>query len=167
MTISPRLSVRNVAAAPLITAMGSVVDDFARANSKLRIQLDQAPHLFYDIARDLVAHVAFEESVLIPYWKRLDAAQQERAPWPTVFGYTAYAVIPRLSADHDRYVRVVADMPELPASLAAALHDHVHLMQNTIFPRIIDLEALRASSCSFEQRFLYSRIHSRRLCPKL
>src|SRR5688500_17517360 len=119
MMISPHVSIRNAATAqlPSMTAVGSVVDAFAHANSNLRMQLDEAPPSFYDSARDLVAHVEFEESVLIAYWKRLDAAQQGRTPWPTVFGYTAYAVIPRLSADHDRYARVVSDMPELPSSL--------------------------------------------------
>lgn len=132
---------------------GDSLLQLASANSQLRVALENLAEPLGELARDLVTHIAFEERVFMPYLKKLEQAQERHRPFPTLFGYTAHAVVPRLIGEHDRFARVLSEAENVPPDVITALHRHIHLMSNIVFPHILDVEADRNSACSFESRF--------------
>jgi len=115
---------------------------------------------FEEIAAEMTSHMAKEERVLFPYIKALAVAKREGGPAPRApFGSIAnpirmmeaehqaagdtMAAIRRLSQDYappaDACTTYQVTYKEL-AAFEADLHRHVHLENNILFPRALDLE---------------------------
>lgn len=115
---------------------------------------------FDEIAAEMTNHMAKEERMLFPYIKALAASAREGTPAPRApFGSIAnpirmmeaehqsagdtMAAIRRLSRDYtppeDACTTYQVTYKEL-AAFEADLHRHVHLENNILFPRALDLE---------------------------
>jgi len=109
---------------------------------------------------ELFAHMAKEENALFPYLVKMEAAFREgRTAPPAMFG-SVEVPISRMLADHDdagelaaRIRALSADFhpPEDACSTYRALyqgledferdlHQHVHLENNILFPRALEME---------------------------
>lgn len=116
--------------------------------------------LFGAVAQELQAHMFKEERVLFPYIEQLDGAARLQGPGPTgCFGSVEFPIA-RMVADHDDAGELFANMRRLSngylrpegacASFTALyrgleefeqdLHQHIHLENNILFPRAIELE---------------------------
>lgn len=115
---------------------------------------------FAAIAAEMTAHMAKEERVLFPYIKALAAARREGGPAPRApFGSIANP-IRMMEAEHQSAGDTMAAIRRLSGGYAppadacatyrvtykeleafeADLHRHVHLENNILFPRALDLE---------------------------
>ena len=115
---------------------------------------------FAEVAAEMTSHMGKEERVLFPYIKAMAVASREGRPAPRApFGTIAnpirmmeaehqsagdtMAAIRRLSGDYtppeDACTTYQVTYKEL-AAFEADLHRHVHLENNILFPRALDLE---------------------------
>jgi len=116
--------------------------------------------LFAALTEELFLHMHKEESVLFPYFERMElAAAQGAAPPPAVFG-SVEMPISRMLADHEDAGELLAKIRALSTEYQAPdsacptyralyhgleeferdLHHHVHLENNILFPRALHME---------------------------
>lgn len=127
-------------------------------------ELAQVHAEFEVLGRDLLQHMRKEEHVLFPYVRDLEASTR---PGPSPFG-TVENPIRMMEREHEeagaqlREIRRLTSDYTAPADGCATyrvcfeelahferdLHRHVHLENNVLFPRAVQLEAGRASGPS-------------------
>lgn len=117
--------------------------------------------LFKELAADLSPHMLKEEMVLFPYVMRLEEAvsQNQPAPAPPPF-MTVRNPVRMMSLEHDKAGDLLRGMRETSADYALPsdacisystlyqaleelerdLHQHIHLENNILFPRAIEME---------------------------
>jgi regulator of cell morphogenesis and NO signaling len=122
--------------------------------------------VFHAAGRELTMHMMKEEQMLFPYIEALEAAGAEgRAVPPPRFG-TVRNPVQMMMMEHDaagealRRIRVLSNDYTTPADACpsyqtlyralaefeADLHQHVHLENNILFPRAIEIETLLVQS---------------------
>jgi regulator of cell morphogenesis and NO signaling len=124
-------------------------------------ELTSIEELFSAMADELFAHLMKEERILFPALRQLEAAASTGAPAPITCFDSVQAPIARMLADHDdaaeltSQIRKLAGSYQPPADACPSfralyhgleqferdLHRHVHLENNILFPRAIELEA--------------------------
>ena len=116
--------------------------------------------LFTAIVQELSTHMLKEEQVLFPYIHRMEQALQAGMPVPAALFGTVKRPIANMVADHDDAGALLAQIRDLsggfriPAGACPTfvglysgleaferdLHHHVHLENNILFPRAIEME---------------------------
>lgn len=123
-------------------------------------ELARIQELFAAAGQELQTHMLKEERVLFPYIDQLDAAARLQGPEPSgCFGSVGFPIA-RMIADHDDAGALFASMRSLsngyapPEGACASfmalyhglaefeqdLHQHIHLENNILFPRAVELE---------------------------
>jgi len=123
-------------------------------------ELFQLRDIFASLAQELTAHLMKEEMVLFPYIIRMEEAVIEKAPvLPPPFG-TVQNPVAMMEHEHDSAGNALRAMREISrgyiappdacvsyetlfkalAELEADLHQHIHLENNILFPRAIEME---------------------------
>jgi regulator of cell morphogenesis and NO signaling len=118
--------------------------------------------LFRELADDLETHMGKEECVLFPYVVRMEAAVTQNARlFPPPFGTVANPVR-MMMMEHDRAGEMLNDMRALSSNyvpptdgcisyktlyaaldeLEKDLHQHIHLENNILFPRAVEMEKI-------------------------
>jgi len=126
--------------------------------------LFEAQKTFYQLKQDLIPHMLKEEQVLFPYITRMEeAAGEGRQVSPPFFG-TVQNPVRMMMLEHDaagdllRALRLTTgDYTPPPdacasykalyqglAGFEADLHQHIHLENNLLFPRAIEMEEIAA-----------------------
>lgn len=126
-------------------------------------ELLQVQSLFHGLAQELSTHMMKEEMVLFPYIVRLEEAVIQKEPvLPAPFG-TVQNPVAMMMHEHDsagdalRALRVASAVYTPPgdacisyqtlykalAEFEADLHQHIHLENNILFPRAIEMEQNR------------------------
>lgn len=143
--------------APRLEALSSKVAD---KHGVTHLELVRIRDLFARLSRELLAHMQREERVLFPFICQMESASLagELAP-PAFFGSVRNPVA-RMLADHDDAGELLARIRELAGGFQAPadacpsyralyaglqeferdLHRHVHLENNLLFPRAIEME---------------------------
>lgn len=113
------------------------------------------------LAEELTLHLAKEEQILFPYIRTLAAASRNGAPPPPDMFGTVQNPIRMMESEHQHAgdelaeIRALSSGYEPPADACATyrlvytelrafdsdLHRHVHLENNVLFPRAIEIEA--------------------------
>ncbi|HXG65208.1 MAG TPA: iron-sulfur cluster repair di-iron protein [Blastocatellia bacterium] len=116
--------------------------------------------LFTALKAELFPHMSKEEQVLFPYVRSLEEAVASREPAPLPFFGTVRNPVRMMMMEHDAAGEILRNMRELsddyavPADacisfqtlyqalegLEADLHQHIHLENNILFPRAVELE---------------------------
>lgn len=130
------------------------------AHVKTHPELLQINVLFRELGADLETHMTKEERVLFPYVIRMEAAAHQLVPlFRPPFGTVANPVrmmmlehdragellkkIRKLSADYNAPADACLSYQTLYAALEALerdLHQHIHLENNILFPRAVEME---------------------------
>lgn len=122
--------------------------------------LRQVHDLFAALDTELSSHLMKEEQVLFPYITAIEAPTQKKAPRPPAPFGSARNPIRQMEHEHENAgetlarLREVTDGYALPSDacptfsamyeelqrLESDLHEHIHLENNILFPRAIELE---------------------------
>jgi regulator of cell morphogenesis and NO signaling len=131
--------------------LGKVVEKHGEAKS----WLFQARDVFLGLRDELFSHLRKEETILFPYIESMESGRPAHACFPTVA-----APIRMMFFEHDNAGAALAELRRLSdgyttpedgcptfralmhdlAALEADLHQHIHLENNILFPRAIEME---------------------------
>lgn len=126
-----------------------------------REQLQKLQRVFLDLKEELESHLWKEEMVLFPLVAALDGAHQAEGPAPLSHCGSVANPIRVMEFEHDNAEGALAEMRRLAsnygipagapeasrvlfaglAELEADLHQHIHLENDILFPRVVELEA--------------------------
>lgn len=124
------------------------------------LELGEIEKLFGDIAREMLMHMQKEEQILFPFIDSLERAASEGSPVEAPFFQTVRNPIYSMMREHDsagelmRQIRSSSNGYKVPADACTSyqaayqgleefekdLHLHVHLENNILFPRAVELE---------------------------
>ena len=143
-----------------IARLGPLFDKVCAVHGANHPELARLREIFGGLAAELTAHLMKEETVLFPYILRMEAAVAANAPvLPAPFG-TVRNPVAMMMREHDgaggalRSMREIARDYAAPAdacisfqtlyqamaALEADLHQHIHLENNLLFPRAVEME---------------------------
>jgi regulator of cell morphogenesis and NO signaling len=124
-------------------------------------ELPQMQEVFADLAQEITMHLMKEEHILFPFILEIERAVSARRPAPQPMFGTVENPVRMMMFEHDnagnalRALRQLSANYTLPAdactsfqtlyrdlqAFEADLHQHIHLENNILFPRAIELEA--------------------------
>jgi regulator of cell morphogenesis and NO signaling len=123
-------------------------------------ELFEAQKTFYQLKQDLVPHMLKEEQVLFPHITRMEEAAGESRAVPRPFFGTVRNPVRMMMTEHDtagdllKQLRRITKGYTTPAdgcisfqtlnqalaAFEADLHQHIHMENNILFPRAIEME---------------------------
>jgi regulator of cell morphogenesis and NO signaling len=124
-------------------------------------EIAQIDAIFAELGRELTMHMQKEEMILFPYIEALERSRQNDEPLEVPFFQTVQNPIRTMIHDHDAAGVALRKMSSLSNEYTAPpeaclsyqelyrsldvfekdLHTHVHLENNILFPRAVELEA--------------------------
>ncbi len=127
-------------------------------------ELFEAQKTFYQLKQDLIPHMLKEEQVLFPYITRMEEAIAEGRAVPPPFFGTVRNPVRMMMTEHDtagdllRQLRGITKGYTTPpdgcvsfqtlyqalTAFEADLHQHIHLENNILFPRAVEMEETSA-----------------------
>ncbi|MGB9454566.1 MAG: iron-sulfur cluster repair di-iron protein [Bryobacteraceae bacterium] len=143
-----------------IARLGPLFDKVCSVHGKNHPELLRLREVFRGLAEELTTHLMKEEMVLFPYIVRMEEAVVAQEPvLPPPFGSVRNPVAMMMS-EHDgagsalRNMRQISNGYTAPpdacvsfqtlyqalAAFEADLHQHIHLENNVLFPRAIEME---------------------------
>lgn len=145
----------------LASMLEKVVTRHGEAHPELRSIQD----LFGAMVNELSVHMMKEENVLFPYLAKMEAAVKEGVPAPSAMFGSVQMPIRAMMADHEDAGELTARIRTLcgdyqPQEYACGthralyqgleeferdLHQHVHLENNILFPRALEMEQKEAA----------------------
>jgi regulator of cell morphogenesis and NO signaling len=116
--------------------------------------------IFQAVTKDLLPHMLKEEQVLFPYIEKLEKASLNKEPVPHPFFGTVQNPVRMMMFEHDAVGELLTEMRLLTNNYTVPpegcisyktlfqalqdfeydLHQHIHLENNLLFPRAIELE---------------------------
>jgi len=140
--------------------LGTLLEKVCSVHGKNHPELFNIRDTFANLAAELRLHLMKEENILFPYIVRLEEAVIQKDPvLPAPFG-TVQNPIRMMTQEHDgagaalRQMREASNNFRLPqdacisyqtlyqalAGFEADLHQHIHLENNILFPRAVEME---------------------------
>ena len=147
-----------------ITRLRPLFDKVCSVHGERHPELPRMRAIFADLAQELTTHMMKEEMVLFPYIVRMEEAMVENSiVLPGPFGSVRNPVA-MMMHEHDGAGQALADLHaassgyQPPADACASyrslyqalaefeadLHQHIHLENNILFPRAIEMEKTQA-----------------------
>jgi regulator of cell morphogenesis and NO signaling len=143
-----------------IDRLEKIFDKVCSRHGENHPELFEAQKTFYQLKQDLIPHMLKEEQVLFPYITRVEEAAGEGHRVPPPFFGTVQNPVRMMMLEHEaagdllRALRATtvnytpppdacASYQALYQALAgfeADLHQHIHLENNLLFPRAIEME---------------------------
>jgi len=144
-----------------ITRLGELIDKVCIAHGLNHPELIQLRVLFQTLCAELVAHMRKEEVVLFPYVVGMEDAVRNSRPFVTPPFVTVANPVRRMMMEHDHAGDLLKKMRQLTLDYTAPsnacfsyktlyqaldelekdLHQHIHLENNILFPRAVELES--------------------------
>ena len=124
-------------------------------------EIEEIEKLFGDVGREMIAHMQKEEQILFPYIEALERSADGHGSVEPPFFQTVRNPVRAMMKEHDavgdliKQIHKASDGYNTPADgctsyqalyqdlrqFEADLHQHVHLENNILFPRAVELEA--------------------------
>jgi len=143
-----------------VPRVGALLDKVAAKHGPTHPETAQIRDLFSAIGQELSVHLLKEELVLFPYIEQMEQATLREASRPPAPFGSVGGPIANMLAEHDDAGAVLAQIRQLsggyqapadacPTFLAAYLglqeferdlHHHIHLENNILFPRALEME---------------------------
>ncbi|HKZ02813.1 MAG TPA: iron-sulfur cluster repair di-iron protein [Pyrinomonadaceae bacterium] len=146
-----------------MSRLGELVKKVIGAHGQNHRELQTVSSLFRQLCADLEPHIFKEEQILFPYIQALEKSHVENRPAPFIPFGTVNNPIRVMMMEHDtvgdilRELRRVTSDHTVPQdgcmsyqslyhgleAFETDLHQHIHLENNILFPRAIELEESR------------------------
>jgi regulator of cell morphogenesis and NO signaling len=146
-----------------IARLGPLFAQVCSVHGNNHPELLQLRDIFGRLSQELASHLMKEEMVLFPYIIRMEEAVIEKAPIPPPPFGTVQNPVAMMEHEHDSAGHALRAMREISqgytapadacvsyqtlykglAELEADLHQHIHLENNILFPRAIEMEKAR------------------------
>lgn len=130
------------------------------AHQQNHAELVTLQSMFKELEQDLITHMLKEEQILFPYVRRLEEAAGGKSELETPFFGTVSNPVRMMMNEHDTAGDILREMRELSNNYTAPadgcisyqtlyqamrlleedLHQHIHLENNILFPRAIEIE---------------------------
>jgi regulator of cell morphogenesis and NO signaling len=143
-----------------IARLGPLLDKVCSAHAKNHAELLHIRETFAGLAQELAAHMTKEEMVLFPYVTRMEESIIKKEPVPPAPFGTVRNPVAMMMREHDSAGNALRDMRQAAgnyavppdaclsyqtlykvlAELEADLHQHIHLENNILFPRAVEME---------------------------
>lgn len=140
-----------------VPRLGTLIEKMCAAHGSKRPEYEEVRSLIGSLTEELMAHLKKEEVVLFPYIEGLESAVKNGASLPhSCFG-TVRNPIAMMIREHDdagglleNIQGQLKDRSGCPTTqeffrtlddFEADLHQHIHLENNILFPRAVELEA--------------------------
>jgi len=143
-----------------IARLKALLDKVCNAHGKNHPELLSIRETFARLAQELTLHLMKEENILFPYIARMEQAQLKNQPIPPPPFGTVQNPVRMMMQEHDgagealRQIREASRGFSVPgdacisyrtlyealAGLEADLHQHIHLENNIVFPRAVEME---------------------------
>lgn len=140
-----------------------LIDKVIAAHGENHPELRKLGELFQELCADLKPHMLREEQILFPYIVEMEMSALQNRPAPFAPFGTVSNPIRMMMMEHDavgdllRELRAVSSSYTVPAdgcisyqtlyqaleAFEGDLHQHIHLENNILFPRAIELEGSR------------------------
>ena len=145
-----------------IARLNALLDKVCMTHGENHPELLEIYVLFRELGADLETHMTKEERVLFPYVIRMEAAAKQQVPlFRPPFGTVANPVR-MMMLEHDRAGELLKEIRTLSsdyvppfdgcvsyqalytalAALEKDLHQHIHLENNILFPRAVEMEPI-------------------------
>jgi regulator of cell morphogenesis and NO signaling len=146
-----------------IVRLSALFEKVCNAHGQRHAELFDLRGIFQSLADELMSHMMKEEMILFPYIERLEASVlANQPPLPSPFG-TVRNPIAMMLHEHDDAGQALRDLRRLSAGYTAPddacvsfrnlylaltefeadLHQHIHLENNLLFPRAVEMESRR------------------------
>jgi regulator of cell morphogenesis and NO signaling len=143
-----------------VFTLQKLAEKVRNAHGERHPELLVVERLIAELTTELVPHMLKEEQVLFPFIEKLETALANRAEAPVPFFGTVQNPIRMMMLEHETVGEKLAELRgltmdfELPEEactsykalfaklieLEADLHQHIHLENNILFPRALDME---------------------------
>lgn len=143
-----------------IPRVQSKLEKVAAKHGKNHPEIADIQRLFSEIGREMIMHMQKEEQILFPYIDGLERSVNAHRSVEPPFFQTVVNPIQAMMKDHDsagellRHIRKASNEYTAPADACttykalyqelqefeADLHQHVHLENNILFPRAVEME---------------------------
>lgn len=137
--------------------------DVARAHGKTHPEVLKVQELLHGLDRELTPHMMKEEQILFPFLRSLETAVLAGEEPPTPFFGTVRGPIEMMLSEHETAGQMLAELREVTSGFTTPddacfkyrtlyeairefeldIHQHIHLENNILFPRAVELEAGR------------------------
>lgn len=140
-----------------VPRLKQLIDKMCGAHGEKRPEFLRVQRLINHLQEDLNAHLQKEEVVLFPFVKELESALDQKGPLPHACFATVLSPITVMETEHETAGAVLAEIRDeimdrsgCPTcqeffrtfdAFEADLHQHIHLENNILFPKVIELEA--------------------------
>jgi regulator of cell morphogenesis and NO signaling len=156
-----------------LARMEKLLDKVCSRHGENHLELFALRSAFQHLKQDLIPHMLKEEQVLFPYIARMEEAVMEQRTVPPPFFVTVRNPVRMMTAEHDTAGDLLAEMRRLTSGYAlpsdacisfqalyqalqefeADLHQHVHLENNILFPRAVEMESIAEPVRAIEYEF--------------
>ena len=144
-----------------IARVQTLLDKVVTKHGENHPEITDIQRLFTEIAREMIMHMQKEEQILFPYIDALEKAASTHGSMEPPFFQTVRNPIHTMMKEHEsagefvKQIRKVSSEYKAPAdactsykalyqdlqAFEADLHQHVHLENNILFPRAVEMEA--------------------------
>jgi regulator of cell morphogenesis and NO signaling len=144
-----------------LARLEKLLDKVCSRHGENHIELFALRSAFQHLKQDLIPHMLKEEQVLFPYIARMEEAVSEQRAVPPPFFVTVQNPVRMMTAEHDMAGDLLSEMRRLANGYAlppdacisfqtlyqalqefeADLHQHIHLENNILFPRAVEMES--------------------------
>ena len=138
----------------------NLLDKVCSRHGENHPELRELRPVFEHLKQDLIPHMLKEEQVLFPFIAQMEEAVSEQRAIPMPFFATVENPVRMMMTEHDAagellcQMRIIAGNYDVPPDACtsyqtlyqalqefeADLHEHIHLENNILFPRAIELE---------------------------
>ena len=144
-----------------IARVQTLLDKVVTKHGENHPEITDIQRLFTEIGREMIMHMQKEEQILFPYIDALEKAASTHGSMEPPFFQTVRNPIHTMMKEHEsagefvKQIRKVSSEYKAPAdactsykalyqdlqAFEADLHQHVHLENNILFPRAVEMEA--------------------------
>jgi regulator of cell morphogenesis and NO signaling len=143
-----------------LARLEKLLDKVCARHGENHPELAELRGTFHHLKQDLIPHMLKEEQVLFPHIARMEEAVSEQRAVPVPFFVTVQNPVRMMMTEHDTAGELLGKMRKISGNysappdacisyqtlyeglqdLEADLHQHIHLENNILFPRAVDME---------------------------